>query len=136
MMAFETGDFKYNVNIFPGRPGQGTRNMQSAKFNEQYAQSIPALSAKVAAAKGTSNPNAIRDLLTANDDLDFGSAAWFLKTQCAPDVIKGLASGTLAGWQAYVKVCVDTDPIPRQAHYERAMKALSVDQVKQFMSGH
>ena len=124
-MAFESGDFKYNVNVFPGRPGQGTRNMQSATFNEQYALSIPALSAKVAAAKGTSNLNAIRDLLTANDDYDFGSAAWFLKTVCKPDVIKSLASGSLDGWKAYVKDCVGTDPEPRQAYHERAMKALS-----------
>ena len=126
MMAFESGDFKYNVNVFPGRPGQGTRNMQSAAFNEKYALSIPALSAKVADAKKTSNPNAIRDLLTANDDYDFGSAAWFLKTQCKPDVIKNLASGSLAGWQAYVKDCVGTEANDeRKAYYDRALKALS-----------
>lgn len=25
LMAFETGDFKYNRNHFPGRPGQGSK---------------------------------------------------------------------------------------------------------------
>jgi len=24
LMAFETGDFKFDVNVFPGRPGQGS----------------------------------------------------------------------------------------------------------------
>ncbi|KAL8952957.1 MAG: hypothetical protein Q9222_001176 [Ikaeria aurantiellina] len=33
IMAFESGDFKYNINHFPGRPGQGTRNMQSPALN-------------------------------------------------------------------------------------------------------
>ena len=129
IMAFETGDFKYNVNMFPGTPGQGTRNMQSAAFNMKYAMSIPSLSAKLAPVMtgpdGLGNPNGIRDLLTSNDDLDFGSAAWYLKTQCGPAVGKNLATGGLAAWQAYITGCVHTTPTPdRQAYYERAMKAL------------
>ena len=75
IMAFETGDFKYNVNVVPGTPGQGTRNMQSASFNMKYAMSIPSLSAKLAPIM-EGPPNGIRDLLTSDDDLDFGSAAW------------------------------------------------------------
>ena len=121
IMAFETGDFKYNVNVVPGyvfsnpflpfpdlcefriatradlaesclvvlclpesgnadfentnrTPGQGTRNMQSPVMNRIYALSTPALSAKLAPV--TDNPTAVLDLLTADDDLDFGSAAW------------------------------------------------------------
>ena len=47
LMAFESADFKYQINYFPGRPGQGCRNMQSGAFNVQYAQSIPGLEGKV-----------------------------------------------------------------------------------------
>ena len=122
MMAFESGDFKYNVPIIPV-PGKGTRNMQSADFNNKYALSIPGLAPKVAALKG--NPDGIRDLLIANEYYDFGSGAWFLATQCGPDVKAGLAKGDLPGWQAYVKGCVGTTPTDeRQAYWERALKAL------------
>ncbi|KAL8795586.1 MAG: hypothetical protein Q9195_002007 [Heterodermia aff. obscurata] len=129
IMAFETGDFKYNVNVVPGTPGQGTRNMQSASYNMKYAMSIPSLSAELASVmtgpQGLDNPNGIRDLLTSDDDLDFGSAAWYLKTQCGPAVGQNLASGGLAAWQAYITGCVQTTPTEeRQAYYERAMKAL------------
>ncbi|KAI4155349.1 MAG: hypothetical protein L6R39_001271 [Caloplaca ligustica] len=71
IMAFESGDFKYNVNHFPGVPGQGTRNMQSPAFNLQYAQSIPALKDKLAAAGG--DPKTVLALLTANEEYDFVS---------------------------------------------------------------
>ena len=37
IMAFESGDFKFNVNRVPGVPGQGTRNMQYPKLNIKYA---------------------------------------------------------------------------------------------------
>lgn len=73
IMAFETGDFKFNVNHFPATPGQGTRNMQSPEFNLKYAKSIPELKDKLAAA-GT-DPKAVLALLTANGAYDFGSAA-------------------------------------------------------------
>ena len=129
IMAFETGDFKYNVNVVPGTPGQGTRNMQSASFNMAYAMSIPSISVKLASVmtgpEGLNNPNGIRDLLTADDDLDFGSAAWYLKTQCGPAVGNNLADGGISAWQAYITGCVHTTPTEdRQAYYERAMKAL------------
>lgn len=29
LMAFETGDFKFDVNVFPGRPGQGSAYLRS-----------------------------------------------------------------------------------------------------------
>ncbi|KAL9600875.1 MAG: hypothetical protein Q9219_002917 [cf. Caloplaca sp. 3 TL-2023] len=75
IMAFESGDFKYNINHFPGTPGQGTRNMQDPEFNLKYAQSIPGLKVKLAVAG--SDPKAILALLTADGDADFGSAAVF-----------------------------------------------------------
>ncbi|KAL9009488.1 MAG: hypothetical protein Q9173_005488 [Seirophora scorigena] len=125
IMAFETGDFKYNVNHFPGTPGQGTRNMQYPEFNLKYAQSIPELKDKLAAA-GT-DPKAVLALLTANGTYDFGSAAWFLKTQCSDTVRAGLKSGSLAGWQAYITECIQTTVTPdRQTGWEKAAKTLGV----------
>ncbi|KAL8712451.1 MAG: hypothetical protein Q9220_003299 [cf. Caloplaca sp. 1 TL-2023] len=125
IMAFESGDFKYNINHFPGTPGQGTRNMQYPTLNLQYAKSIPALQSQLAAAG--SNPTAVLALLTANPAYDFGSGAWFLSTQCSATIRAGLKAGSLAGWQAYISQCVHTTPTPeRQAYWERAAKAMGV----------
>ena len=71
LIAFETGDFKYAINHYPGRAGQGTRNMQMAEFNLQYALSIPKLKAQAQAIAPSSTItglsdaqlNAIRDLV-------------------------------------------------------------------------
>lgn len=125
IMAFESGDFKYNVNHFPGVPGQGTRNMQSPEFNMKYAKSIPALKEKLAAA-GT-DPKAVLALLTADGALDFGSAAWFLTTQCSAPVRAALKTGSMAGWKSYITECVQTTVTPdRQAYWDRAAKAMGV----------
>ncbi|KAL9022145.1 MAG: hypothetical protein Q9185_000659 [Variospora sp. 1 TL-2023] len=125
IMAFESGDFKYNINHFPGTAGQGTRNMQYPEYNLKYAQSIPELKDKLAAA-GT-DPKAVLALLTANGAYDFGSAAWFLKTQCSDTIRGGLKSGSLAGWQAYITQCVQTTVTPdRQAGWEKVAKALGL----------
>ncbi|KAL8722610.1 MAG: hypothetical protein Q9225_000916 [Loekoesia sp. 1 TL-2023] len=125
IMAFESGEFKYNINHFPDTPGQGTRNMQSPEFNLKYAQSIPGLKDKLAAAG--SDPKAVLALLTANGEYDFGSGAWFLTTQCSDTVKAGLKTGSLAGWQSYITDCIHTTATPeRQAYWERAAKALGV----------
>lgn len=125
IMGFESGDFKYNVNHFPGTPGQGTRNMQYPQYNLKYAQSIPALKDKLAAAG--SDPKAILSLLTASGEYDFGSAAWYLTTQCSPTVRAGLKSGSLAGWQAYITQCIQTQATPeRQAYWQRAAKMMGL----------
>ena len=122
LVAFESTDFKYNRNYFPGIPGQGTRNMQSAAFNLVYAQSIPALSASVAGE--STAPNEVLDLLTMNDEYDFGSAAWYLSTQCSESIRDGLQNGSPASWQAYISGCVGTTPTPdRQAYWQRAAQA-------------
>lgn len=122
-IAFETTDFKYNINITPGIPGQGTRNMQSAAFNLLYAQAIPELAPLIGAA--SSSPNGVRDLLTGNDLYDFGSAAWFLINQCSEAIRAGLQSQGLAGWEAYVSGCVGSPPTEdRQAYWQRAAQAL------------
>jgi len=134
LMALESGEFKFARNKFPGRPGQGTRNMQMPDFNLKYARDIPKLSTKLnkivpaGATKTTDKQkNAVLDLLLADDSTDFGSAAWFLTTKCAAEVRQGLQAGTMAGWEAYITSCVGTTVTPdRQAYYTKALTALGV----------
>ncbi|MCJ1236046.1 hypothetical protein MMC14_004023 [Varicellaria rhodocarpa] len=128
-MAFESGDFKYQKNHFPGRPGQGTRNMQMASYNLKYVQSIPSLASPLAAITGTSGSvdydNAVLGLVISSDVLDFGSGAWFLASQCSSAVRSGLQSGNQAGFEAYVRNCVQTDPTSdRLVYWKRAIAAL------------
>ncbi|CAG8175959.1 unnamed protein product [Penicillium olsonii] len=124
LMAFESGDFKYNKNHFPGVAGQGTRNMQSPDFNKKYAASIPALKDKAAS---VSDPADLLDLLRNDGATDFGSGAWFLTTQCSKEVRSALADGSESGWQKYISDCVGTSvDDDRKAYWERAVKALGV----------
>ena len=102
-MAFESDDFQYQINHFPGTPGQGTRNMQSPAYNLKYAQSIPALAPELQQIQ-TSNVTGVLDLLIKYRNYDFGSGAWFLTTQCDSSVRSGLQSGSAAGFTAYIAV--------------------------------
>ncbi|CAI7582650.1 unnamed protein product [Penicillium pancosmium] len=125
LMAFESDDFKYNKNHFPGTPGQGTRNMQSPAFNKKYANSIPALKDKIAPV--ANSPADLLDLLRDNETYDFGSGAWFLTTQCSKDVRSALQDGSETGWQQYISSCVGTSVTDeRKQYWERAVKALGV----------
>ncbi|KAJ5240720.1 uncharacterized protein N7469_002311 [Penicillium citrinum] len=125
LMAFESNDFKYNKNHFPGIPGQGTRNMQSTAFNKKYAKSISELEGKVSSVE--SSPADLLDLLRENETYDFGSGAWFLTTQCSADVRSTLQDGSEAGWKRYITDCVEaTVTDERKKYWERAVKALGV----------
>jgi hypothetical protein len=115
LMLYESGSFKYSKNHYPapGRPGQGTRNMQMPAYNLKYAQwlattctncGITSAQVDAAEAKG---PAAVLDLVNT-DEWGFGSAAWFLVTQCEESVRQGLAVGTQSGWEAYLTGCVQT----------------------------
>lgn len=135
LMAFETGGFKYNENMFPGRPGQGTRNMQMINFNVLYAQSLPCMAEDLAKAAGASSginaaaltpqqANAVRKLLTEDEELDFGSAAWFLTTQCTAEVRKALQTKGVDGWSKYITECIGTTVADRQPMFTAALQAL------------
>ena len=124
-MAFESDDFQYQISHFPGTPGQGTRNMQSPKYNLMYAQSIPALGPYLQKTD-TSDPKAVVDLLTTYINYDFGSAAWFLTSQCDQSVRSGLQSGSAAGFSAYIACIGTTETSDRNAYYQRAVTALGV----------
>jgi hypothetical protein len=138
LMAYESGEFKYQKNYYPGNPGQGTRNMQSIVFNLQYASSFVELQPQIQQIMGTGQTsadlsvvgqNAILALLIGNDDYDFGSAAWFLVTKCSPAIRDGLKAATVTGWEAYLTTCVGTTATPeRQAYWDRAKKAFGYTQ--------
>ena len=70
--------------------------------------------------------NAVRALVLT-DNLSFGSAAWFLRTKCTPDISTGLAAATQAAWSKYMTACVGTTDVPeRLAGYQKALKAYGV----------
>ena len=94
--------------------------MQSAAFNIQYATSLQLGAAQQA------GPDGVLNALIANDTYDFGSAAWFLDTQCGPDVKAGLATGGSTAFVAYLNCIGSTMSPDRGAYWERAAGALGV----------
>ncbi|KAJ2724788.1 hypothetical protein GGI07_001749 [Coemansia sp. Benny D115] len=116
LMAFESGNWLYNINHWPGRPGQGTRNMQMANFNREYAQLLhPAEAAQVisSAADAQSDETSKKLLeLVLNDNDSFGSGFWYLATKAtgyfasadklrdgnADDFKDYIVNGVNAGW--------------------------------------
>ncbi|KAK1690856.1 hypothetical protein BDP55DRAFT_543427 [Colletotrichum godetiae] len=136
LMAFETGDFRYNRNHFPspGRPGQGTRNLQMAGYNLMYALSIPELASKATEiAGGVTDGNSLTDDkknqildLVLPDDYTWGSAAWFLATQCDDDVKENLAAGTVKGFTLYMGCIGTSGTEDRVEYWSRAKGAFGV----------
>ena len=100
--------------------------MQSPNWNLLYASSLPSLSPLLPAIPAT-DVNAVRALILGNDEYDFGSAAWFLTTQCGPNIRSGLQDGGKQGWEAYVRGCVGaTAGEDRAAYWERAKGSLGM----------
>lgn len=106
LMIYESDSFKYNKNHFPGNPGQGTKNMQSPAYNLQYAQSL--FDAQTVSAAEAQGPEAILALVSGDEET-FGSAAWFLSSQCSDSVRQGLAAATAEGWKSYLVDCIGTE---------------------------
>lgn len=135
VMAYESGDFKYNTNHYPapGRPGQGTRNMQMANYNLLYAKSIPALSSSLSAITTASTTDGLSDdqlnairALVLPDSYSWGSAAWFLTSQCASSR-PALQAGGQAAYESYLTSCVGTTATSdRLAYWSRANSALGI----------
>ncbi|KAK8070146.1 hypothetical protein PG994_006762 [Apiospora phragmitis] len=128
LMAYESGDFKYKHNVSPGRPGQGTANMQMYANNVKYAASIPDLKSKAASFTDNS-PDAQKNELLAmvtDDKYNFGSGAWYLTTQCDKGVQTALSKGDDAGFAAYMKCVGVTVTEDRNAYWQRAKKAFNL----------
>jgi hypothetical protein len=133
LIAFESGDFKYNINHYPGRAGQGTRNMQMPDFNLQYAVSVPALVAQVQAITSATSTtaglsddqlNAVRALVLP-DQYTWASAAWFYTTKCA-SVRAQVQGGGQAGLEAYLGCVGTTATSDRLAYWTRANTAFGL----------
>jgi hypothetical protein len=134
VIAYESGDFKYNTNHYPapGRPGQGTRNMQMANYNLEYALSIPALQPQVKAITTSTSTAGLTDdqlnqirALVLPDEYTWGSAAWFLTTQCA-SIRAQLQAGGQAGYSAYLG-CIGTSATSdRLAYWTRASQTFGL----------
>lgn len=130
LMAFESADFKYKHNVYPGRPGQGTANMQMPQFNLKYAQSIPAVKGRVANFPSVDGLPAekLNEILgyVTPDEYNFGSGAWFLATQCPGSVRDALKANVDDGFKAYMG-CVGVDATPeRTAYLTRAKQAFGL----------
>ena len=112
IMLFESGDFKYKINHFPGVAGQGTRNMQSPAFNAKYAEWIAANGQDDSITQGSvaavaNDPAALLELINT-DKWGFASAAWFVSTQCGASQVQALGDGSQASFEAYLTSCVGT----------------------------
>jgi len=98
--------------------------MQSPDYNLKYAKSLSALASVLPTAEAQ-GPDAVLALLVKYTNFDFGSAAWFLTTQCEPDVVSGLAAGTVAAYEGYVAGCVRGSPSDkRTAYFTKGMAVL------------
>lgn len=107
--------------------------MQMAGYNLLYAHSIPQLGDAVNAittadtVDGLSDDevNAVRALVLP-DEYSWGSAAWFLTSQCGADVRSQLQEAGEAGWEAYLG-CVGTQATDdRKVVWERANTAFGI----------
>lgn len=87
--------------------------MQSPQFNVEYAKWLSTvckncgITPKEVATAEAQGPVEVLKLVN-NDEWGFGSAAWFLSTQCSTSVKQGLQAGTEAGFDAYLTSCIGT----------------------------
>ncbi|RFU73104.1 hypothetical protein TARUN_9146 [Trichoderma arundinaceum] len=131
LMAFESVDFKFKHNVSPGRPGQGTANMQMANFNLLYAQSIDSIKDQVSQftttdGLSTDDLNHILSLVQP-DEFNFASGAWFYTTQCDSSVKEALWADVDTGFQKYME-CVGVQVTDdRLAYFNRAKEAFGLN---------
>ena len=125
-MSVESGEFQYAHNVSPGRPGQGTRNMQMANLNKEYIDSIEDPAFKPEKDAAGSDPDKILKALIKYGNYNFGSAAWFFTKKCNPEVATALGKGDKAGWDQYVQCIGATADDGRVKYWEAAVKALGV----------
>ena len=107
---FESGDYKYSKNHFPGRPGQGTRMMAMPNFVAQYAAAVADPTTMTTAS--TAGEDAVLALVNSDDEKSFGAAAWFYSSQCSEQVKAGVQAETVDGWHAFLTQCVGTAAVP------------------------
>ncbi|KAM7190630.1 hypothetical protein V8F20_009647 [Naviculisporaceae sp. PSN 640] len=126
LIAVESAEMKFKHNVFPGVPGQGTSNMMSPK---QFVKSYAIDKLGQAAVEGKSDADVLA--LVQPDEYNFGSAPWFLRTQCTKEVQDGLLGGTQAGWEAYMG-CIGVPPTddPRPKYWKAAQEIFNLNGLK------
>ena len=87
-MLYESASFRYYEH--KDRNGQGTRNMMSKQFVQQYATSLGLQPAEA----------------FVNDTASFGSAAWFITTHCPLSTRQHIWGGNQSGYEDFVTNCL------------------------------
>ncbi|CAJ2512985.1 Uu.00g011040.m01.CDS01 [Anthostomella pinea] len=135
LTAFESGDYKYKRNLQHNDPGQkahwgqGTSNLQTLTYNVKFANSFPELKDKVTAIGSTdtmAGANKLLDLLV-DDQYNFQSGPWFMKTQC-PDAMKALETPSDAAWTTYMTCVLGSGDVPqaRTDYWTAAKKSFNL----------
>lgn len=128
LMAFESVDFAYKHNVSPGRPGQGTANMQMATYNLMYGNCIDEVKAKITAAGFTSvdamTDDQLNEMLSwvTVDEYNFGSGPWYLTTQCPSSIREALIADIDTGFATYMSDCVGVEVTEERTAYLTAAK--------------
>ncbi|KAI9477035.1 hypothetical protein LPJ78_004721 [Coemansia sp. RSA 989] len=129
LMAYESADWEYNINHFPGRAGQGTRAMLMYNFISTYAQSLypSRVTTTEASSQSTQVMNSVRELVLNNDD-SFAAAFWYLTT-VAKDYYGNesrLRSGNIDDFKAYIENGVHTSWNEQRSSVWKAVDAALV----------
>ncbi|KAJ2849726.1 hypothetical protein IWW36_002418 [Coemansia brasiliensis] len=108
LMAYESGSWQYNINVSPGRAGQGTKAMLMYNFIYEYAKEL--YPSKVQDAwentEDESTMNQVRELVL-NDNDSFGSGFWYLVNKASSyHNSKKLVDGDLDSFKQYCETAV------------------------------
>lgn len=122
LIAYESGQMMYKVGLDPATPGKGTYAVMMPPNVKKYAEQLFGADAVTKAA----TPVAILALVNANDDDAFGSASWYMSTQC-PDIQKQFDGNVDTAWTAYISTCVGgSDLAGRQPFWDAAKTAFGI----------
>ncbi|ORX92410.1 hypothetical protein K493DRAFT_338831 [Basidiobolus meristosporus CBS 931.73] len=117
LIAYESGSFAFNINHWPGRAGQGTRNMMMFPGIHEYVKSLASVNrrylkviANLSEPFSEEKQNEIRALVL-DDRESFASAAWYLtkSSECPRDTLEKLRANTEDAFKYYTLSCVKTD---------------------------
>lgn len=127
-MLFESGQWKYSTNHFPGVPGQGTRCMMSWDYVLLYARSLYPSKVDSLTSSGTISDGVKKQVigLVLNDRDSFGAGFWFLATQYLSKG-KQLRDGSMEDFKAYMLNGVNTSwTAEREKWWKAANSALVI----------
>ncbi|RCI16769.1 hypothetical protein L249_1713 [Ophiocordyceps polyrhachis-furcata BCC 54312] len=117
LMMLESVNATFMRNQSPGRPGQGTVNMQMCGFNLKWAKDlepgtfsdVDSLECFDKGCKDAGKCNQVLDEVLKTDEGNFFSPAWFYHTQCNETEIKTGLRDNVSFCSDYVTKCVGTD---------------------------